>query len=178
MAKKKQKKAQSSSPMPLFAAGAAVVVVLVVAFLITSGSKPGQFVPEHQGDHDHLGTTTNTPPGGDPPTSGPHTDLLGPWGVNQDYMPPERWLHNLEDGGVAILYSCLDCPELVSQLAALVERHRNRDRHVLMAYWPGMTPVIALRAWTRKQDLASFDQGAIERFIIAFEGIDHHQPQR
>jgi hypothetical protein len=46
----------------------------------------------------------------DPPTSGPHYNLRGQapltWGFYAQPYPPEDWLHNLEHGGVVILYQC------------------------------------------------------------------------
>jgi hypothetical protein len=41
-----------------------------------------------------------------PPASGPHWPRPAPWGVHQDVVPREWWIHNLEHGGIVLLYNC------------------------------------------------------------------------
>jgi hypothetical protein len=41
-----------------------------------------------------------------PPASGPHWPFPAPWGVHPEIVPPEWWVHNLEHGGVVLLYNC------------------------------------------------------------------------
>ena len=107
----------------------------------------------------------------DPPTSGPHTDELAPWGVHTESIPKETQLHNLEDGGVVINYSCRDCPDLVERLKAIAGRY---DRVVLAPY-NGLDRKIALTAWGRIDKFDEFDEARIVRFIKAHIGIDHHR---
>jgi hypothetical protein len=88
-------------------------------------------------------------------------------------VPKELQVHNLEDGGVVIQYSCpTGCPELVAQLTELVKRY---DKQVLLAPYPGLRQRIALTAWTRIETLDEFDRARIERFVGAYRGIDHHK---
>lgn len=110
----------------------------------------------------------------DPPTSGPHTDALAPWGVHNEPIAKEMQLHNLEDGGVVINYACRDCPELVDQLKAVAGRY---DRVVLAPY-PGLDRKIALTAWGKIDKFDEFDEGRITKFIKAHIGIDHHEKGR
>ena len=107
----------------------------------------------------------------DPPTSGPHTDELAPWGVHTEPLPKETQLHNLEDGGVVINYSCLDCPDLVERLKTIAGRYD----HVVLAPYNGLDRKIALTAWGRIDKFDEFDEARIVKFIKAHIGIDHHR---
>ena len=40
----------------------------------------------------------------DPPSSGQHWPAPAPWGLAAAAYPPELWVHNLEHGGIAVLY--------------------------------------------------------------------------
>ena len=52
-----------------------------------------------------------------PPTSGMHWPSPAPWGVSELELSSETWVHNLEHGGVVILYHCgTPCPDLVREL--------------------------------------------------------------
>lgn len=105
-----------------------------------------------------------------PPTSGPHVGWLGPWGVQKGPVPPEVLVHNLEDGGVVIYYGCEDCPDLVAQLAAIV----NRYERVILVAGKGLSHRIVLSAWTVLDRMQEFDEARIVRFIKAHEKVDHH----
>jgi hypothetical protein len=50
-----------------------------------------------------------------PPSSGSHYPSPKEWGVYADPIQPGYWVHNLEHGGVALLYNCPSgCPDVVS----------------------------------------------------------------
>lgn len=84
-----------------------------------------------------------------PPASGPHRPRWARWG-EYDFLPPQRWLHNLEHGGVAFLYHpCADA----ALIDALREHARARPaddggefRWVLTPY-PELPTAIAVVAW-------------------------------
>ena len=120
----------------------------------------------------HIPLSASHPPyNSDPPTSGPHTDALAPWGVHNDRIDKEMQLHNLEDGGVVINYSCQDCPDLVERLKVITGRY---DRVVLAPY-SGLDRRIALTAWGKIDKFDEFDEARIVKFIKAHIGIDHHR---
>lgn len=120
----------------------------------------------------HIALGNPHPPyNSDPPTSGPHTDGVARWGVHAEPIAKEMQLHNLEDGGVVINYSCQDCPELVERLKAVANRY---DRVVLAPY-PGLDRKIALTAWGMIDTFDEFDEARIIKFIKAHIGIDHHK---
>ena len=119
--------------------------------------------------HVPLGTP-HPPYNSDPPTSGPHAPGLARWGVSSEPVSKEMQVHNLEDGGVVIQYSCQDCQDLVKQLTTIAERY---DR-VILAPYTGLDRKIALTAWGRIDKLDEFDEARIVKFIKAHIGIDHH----
>ena len=106
-----------------------------------------------------------------PPTSGPRLRSLASWGRHELPVPPELSVHNLEHGAVAIHYNCPEgCPDLVARLEALTAPYAR----VLVAPYPWMDARLALVAWGRLQTLDEVDETAIQAFLEAWEGLDHH----
>lgn len=106
-----------------------------------------------------------------PPTSGPRLRSLASWGRHELPVPPELLVHNLEHGAVAVHYNCPEgCPDLVARLEALTAPYAR----VLVAPYPWMDARIALAAWGRLQTLDEVDETAIQAFLEAWEGLDHH----
>ena len=161
-------------PQRLVLVSVAVVVVAgVVGYFAyrAVANLPGQRLPDLGNEHIASVETLHVPYNSDPPTSGPHLPYIAPWGVHTRPISRELQVHNLEDGGVVVQYSC-ECPELVAKLAAIVRRY---DRQVVLAPYPAMKSRIALTAWTRLDTLEDFDEGRVVRFIEAYRGIDHHK---
>ncbi len=109
-----------------------------------------------------------------PPTSGPHNPGLANWGVHSETVAEWYQVHNLEDGGVILHYNCPDgCPEIVAELADIVT---DKGTHQLVLHpYENMDSRIAVTAWTRMLQLEEVDRAAIEEFIDAYRGIDHHR---
>ena len=126
-------------------------------------------VPTLPSPHVPLGTP-HPPYNSEPPTSGPHAPGIARWGVYTEPVSKEMQVHNLEDGGVVISYSCQDCPALVKQLTTIAERY---DR-ISLAPYTGLDRKIALTAWGRIDKFDEFDEARIVTFIKAHIGIDHH----
>ncbi len=84
-----------------------------------------------------------------PPSSGPHRARWGKWGA-YTYLSPARWLHNLEHGGVAVLYDpCLpeaDVATLRAWANARPDDETGPFRWILTPY-PGLRTPVALVAW-------------------------------
>lgn len=156
---------------------AAIAVVAVAGLVVgyfayrAAADLPGERFPDQGNRHLTSPADPHPPYNSEPPTSGPHLAYLAPWGVHTRPILPQLQVHNLEDGGVLLQYSC-DCPELAEQLAAVVRRY---DRFVILAPYPTMKSRIALTAWTRLETLDEFDEQRIVRFIEAYRGIDHHR---
>jgi hypothetical protein len=144
--------------------------------------KPGQEFPSLGNAHIQRLGEVHDPYNSDPPTSGPHMPTIAPWGMYDQPIPKEYQVHNLEDGGVLLQYSCpKGCPELMKKLQALFVKYKKRadtDKkyiHLIIAPYPQMDSRLALTAWTRLEKLNDFDEPQIDRFIDAYIGIDHHK---
>jgi hypothetical protein len=157
--------------------GASITGVVVVAALVgwfayrAAADLPGERLPDQGNLHIQTAADPHVPYNSEPPTSGPHLPYIAPWGVHTRPIPNELQVHNLEDGGVMVQYSCT-CPELVEQLRGIVSRY---DRFVVLAPYPAMKSRIALTAWTRLDRLEEFDEKRIVRFIDSYRGVDHHK---
>ena len=111
-----------------------------------------------------------------PPASGPHFSVQGvapvPW-QTIDTLQEGQYIHNLEHGGIAILYDCpsgADCTTLKNALEnyvrnlAPVEPTYHEIKVVLTPYSRGMQKKVALVAWDYIEFLDSYDQAEITRF--------------
>jgi hypothetical protein len=96
-----------------------------------------------------------------PPAGGPHNSCWGTWGVHDTALPPERWVHNLEHGGVVFLYHCDDgCPDEVEQLAALV----SETPRTLLTPYDQLPKRFGVVAWGHRLVSDCFDLGAFQTF--------------
>ena len=107
-----------------------------------------------------------------PPSSGPHWNQpsLAPvtWGAYRDSVRPEQWIHNLEHGGIVILYNCPDgCPDTVAALEKFARRVPNSrfgNQKVVVSPNSEITSKIVALAWTRELDLSDFDRERLLEF--------------
>jgi hypothetical protein len=151
----------------------ALVVAVAVGYFAyrAAADLPGTRAEDQGNMHIATETTPHVAYNTDPPTSGPHLPYIAPWGVHTRPIAPELQVHNLEDGGVLVQYSC-DCPEIVARLREIVQRY---DRYVILAPYPSMKARIALTAWTRIDTMEDLDEARVRRFVEAYRGIDHHK---
>ncbi len=110
-----------------------------------------------------------------PPTSGPHfgqPDGPASWKTIQP-LREGTFVHNLEHGGIVILYNCPsgpDCDTLRKQLenyvrnVAPAEPMFGEVKIVMSPYSRGMDHKIALLAWDWIDQFDSYDQNRITRF--------------
>lgn len=131
---------------------------------------PGKEVSILGNDHIKNPADPHVPYNSVPPTSGPHLPYIAKWGVSKTPIENELQVHNLEDGGVMIQYSCKDCDVMIG----LLEKFAMKYNKVIVAPYPEMKAPIALTAWGRIDTLDRFDEARIERFVKAYMGIDHH----
>lgn len=67
-----------------------------------------------------------------PPAGGAHNACWAPWGAHTDEVRPENWVHNLEHGGVVLLYWCPGgCADAIAELSAFADTH---ERALLTPY--------------------------------------------
>jgi Protein of unknown function (DUF3105) len=82
-----------------------------------------------------------------PPAGGDHNICWAIWGIHTDAVPAERWVHNLEHGGIVFLYNCPDdCGKdaaALSAITAFVGRHQQ----ALITRYDGMTKKFAAVSW-------------------------------
>ena len=129
----------------------------------------------------------------DPPTSGPHFGFnpdgsVGTviWGEYDEPVQLARVIHNLEHGGIYILYGDEVPGATVDQLRAFYDDHRNGT---VLAPYPKLGDKIALGAWVSDDETGSesaggkgqlakcstFDDDAFSTFFSAFQ---FHGPER
>jgi hypothetical protein len=167
--------------------GTAAVAILVVALALNHAAQSsnrlpfqaitgtlGQSVPDE--GRAHVDPSTSPTYNSYPPASGPHYSVAGaapvPW-QTIGTLQEGQYIHNLEHGGIVILYDCptgSDCTTLKNALEnyvknlAPVEPSFNEVKVVLSPYSHGMQKKVALLAWDYIQFLDGYDQNAITRF--------------
>ncbi len=170
--------------------GTAAVVILVVALALNQAAKQsnasrllfqtvngtiGTQIPD-EGTPTHIDPSTQWTYKFYPPTSGPHYSVPGtapaPWGT-VDTLVEGQFVHNLEHGGIAILYDCpsgSDCATLKDKLTNYVKNLAPAEpafgevKIVMTPYSRGMQKKVALVAWHYIEFLDSYDQNAITSF--------------
>jgi hypothetical protein len=99
-----------------------------------------------------------------PPAGGPHNGCWSAWGVHEAPVADENWVHNLEHGGVVLLYNCsAGCADAIESLGAFVEKH---DMTLLTEY-PDMKTRFAVVAWGYRLQSDTLDLDALQAFYVA-----------
>jgi len=147
----------------------ALLLLLVAAGLLAprlAVAEVGRQTPDAGQEHVPEGARVRY--GHYPPTSGPHWPRWAAWGAYDRDVPPEVWVHNLEHGGIVILYRCdAPCPVLVQQLReAFTTFPKSKHGHVklLIAPDPKLRTRLAILAWTWIDELEEFDRERLLRF--------------
>jgi uncharacterized protein DUF3105 len=173
--------------------GSAAIAILVVALALNHASQvsnqnrlPFHAVSTTQGQpvadegRTHVDPSTSPTYNSYPPASGPHYSAQGiapvNWqtiGTSSSPLVEGQYIHNLEHGGIAILYNCptgTDCTTLQNSLEnyvrnlAPVEPTFGEVKVVLSPYSKGMQKKVALVAWDYIEFLDAYDQAAITSF--------------
>jgi len=91
--------------------------------------------------------------------------------VYDEPIPEEVWVHNLEHGGIVILYHCpTPCPDLERQLREVYATFPgSKYGHVklLVTPYPRLKTRLAILAWTWIDELEEFDRERLLRFYRA-----------
>jgi len=169
--------------------GTAALAILIVALALNHASQvsnqnrlPFQTVtgtvgqPVADEGRTHVDPSTTPTYKFYPPASGPHYSAQGiapvPW-QTIDTLQEGQYVHNLEHGGIAILYDCPSgtaCTTLKNALENYVknlapaEPTYNEVKIVLTPYSRGMQKKVALVAWDYIEFLDGYDQAEITRF--------------
>ena len=121
----------------------------------------------------------------DPPTSGPHYAVPAVFGIYEEPIELARLLHNLEHGGIYILYG-KDVPDsTVEQLRSFYEHHKTGT---IMAPLDRLGDKIALGAWVVDGDThngflaecTSYNENTFGTFFrtLQFRGPERFDPSQ
>ncbi len=132
---------------------------------------PGRKMPDR--GRQHIETGTAIPYQEYPPTSGSHWPVVAKWGVYPEPVPEEVFVHNLEHGGVVLLYKCATpCREVVRQLQEIFDAlPKSKFGHVKVLISPStrIKSGFALLAWTRLDEFDTLDRERVLRFVRAWQ---------
>jgi hypothetical protein len=158
------------------------VIVALVALVVLDPPPPGVVFASQGNLHISAIEEPHAPYNSSPPSSGPHIGALANWGPSEEPLPPELFIHNLEDGGIVLAYNCPDgCADLSSGIEAIVT-----DVGAGTLSTPYEEPIVdpdgneyraAAVAWTRVfyfDELTPDVESEIETFISLYRGIDNH----
>jgi len=156
----------------------AIVVVLFASRQGSSNAANANLPGTHFDDpvtaagqlYKHVPDTTPVQYAQTPPNHGDHFDTPMPWGAYDTAVPDGRFVHDLEHGGIDVLYSPSASADLVSQLNALVTslpKDKFGEVKVVVTPYPKATHTINLVAWDWEQDLDAYDFNAIKAFYEA-----------
>ena len=108
-----------------------------------------------------------------PPASGPHYPSPKDWGIYTTTIAPGYWVHNLEHGGVVVLYDCpTGCSQVVTELQQAYQtfpKDKYNEVKLLATPYSGLpngTQVMAL-AWDFQKAYSSFDVQKLQTFYNA-----------
>jgi hypothetical protein len=145
-----------------------------------------QVAPALEGVHSITDPSKTSPKWNtDPPTSGPHYAVPAVFGIYEEPIELARLVHNLEHGGIYILYG-KDVPDsTVEQLRSFYEHHKTGT---IMAPLDRLGDKIALGAWVVDGDThsgflakcPSYDENAFGTFFrtLQFRGPERFDPSQ
>ena len=140
--------------------------------------------PALEGAHSIEAGSTSSKWNTDPPTTGPHFGIAAIFGIYDDEVEIARVVHNLEHGGIYILYG-EDVPEeTVNELRDFYDGHKTGT---VMAPLDRLGDEFALGAWVVDGDTdngflarcTTFDEDAASTFFrtLQFRGPERFDPE-
>jgi hypothetical protein len=171
---RRRKQQQNILRMVGIALGGVVVlgslVFLVMRATQADASLPGTPVADE--GRNHIPDTQQPQYAHYPPASGPHYDAPANWGTYDQPLPEGRWVHNLEHGGIVILYKCpTACPDLVKQLkdfyTAAPQSKAWKEVKLVVTPYDHMDHQLAVVAWDWIDEMDAFDHDRLWKFYTA-----------
>lgn len=95
------------------------------------------------------------------PAGGEHASCWGTWGIHDVPLPAENFVHNLEHGGVALLYDCPDGCD--AEIAALREFVFGHELTVLTPF-EGLRTRFAVTSWGYRLETDCLDLALVTSF--------------
>jgi hypothetical protein len=126
----------------------------------------GACLEESAPEEGHTHTTDDVTYSSYPPMSGNHDPCWTTWGVHTDAVRTENWVHNLEHGGVVVVYDPTlaeaDVTALTTWATGLPE-----GRVVLTPATQSFDGVVAAVAWEHRIILGCVDVDTLDTFFWA-----------
>ena len=151
---------------------AAVAIAAVFLFVKPPAAAQGRQVPI-EGTRQHVAQGTVVPYRNRPPSSGDHYDQPAGYGFFQRDIPTGNWIHDLEHGGIVVLYR----PDLCDQTcqgqlqdiynSAPTSQLFPGTRKMLVTPYQDMDHAIASVAWGWIDELDAVDKERILAFYRA-----------
>jgi hypothetical protein len=149
------------------------------AEMMIAGACNGIVRTEHATSAQHVDMGSTIEWTNNPPTGGDHYPLWAAWDLSYSELPRGNYVHNLEHGGIVLLYHCDPaCPDVVDQL---LEVARNMDtdpacdapitKRVIVTGDP-LLPAgvqVAAVAWNHAYTASCFD-GYVAKFAAQYYG--------
>lgn len=98
-----------------------------------------------------------------PPVADNHRGTWARWGEYAS-LPPQRWLHNLEHGGITLLYHPCAPAEMVDALREIAQARGDDYRWILTPY-ADLPSAVAVVAWEWRYQAECVDADAINAFF-------------
>jgi hypothetical protein len=127
--------------------------------LCTLANECEEQLPVGAGAHVDTGLDYPDPP----PVGGPHHSCWGQWGVHAQPLPDDNWVHNLEHGGVVILYRC---PEGCDEERASLEDFVGSHPRTLLTEYAALPKRFAAVAWGYRLLMDTLDLEALDLFYV------------
>jgi uncharacterized protein DUF3105 len=128
----------------------------------------------------HVSTGTPIRYKHNPPSSGPHypsPDAPKPWGAYREVITPGYFVHNLEHGGIVVLYTCsgAECNDIHSDMQSTYARLPRADhfgvnevKFLSTSYSGPLPKKFALLAWDHELDANRLDFKTVAAFYARF----------
>ena len=149
----------------LVAVGIAAIVGLLL-FQQASEGELGREVPSEGAAHVAQGTVIEYR--NYPPSSGPHYPAPYNWGLYTEEVPEGHFVHNLEHGGVVILYkcdeSCVGMERSLADLYQILPPSRFGNVKLLTSPYSKLQNAITALAWGWVLEMDEFDRDRLLRF--------------
>ncbi|MFV2064658.1 MAG: DUF3105 domain-containing protein [Chloroflexota bacterium] len=153
------------------ARAAAIAIAIGVPLVIGAAFISGFFEPQlgvaasnEGGVGRHVGQGRTLPQQNRPPSSGLHFPNSARYSVSPTPIDPGNWIHNLEHGGIVILYRCetqQECGDAASkvrsEVSSLAAPGRFSQVKIVGSPYQDMDTPFTAVAWRRTLPLESFD---------------------
>jgi hypothetical protein len=160
----------------------AEIDVNAAQFQVPAGAQIGTLQEDEGRGHINVGQTATYKT--DPPTSGDHWNSTSPaapapWGIKDATLPREVTVHNLEHGGIVIVYN----KDTMSQQEIDLLKSTTRTlmngayRKIILEPYPLKDAKVALTAWRWLLKLQSVDQVQIVQFVRAHYADAKYAPE-